>query len=142
MTVVAMSHSELSRYDTLLRVKRRELRVEDASALLRLSRRQVGRLLIRLRTDGPEGLVSQKRGKPSNRRHSDDFRERVMALVREHYADFGPTLATEYLAERHGITISHETLRKLMIAAGLWKDRDARRRGRPSLATVATAAAS
>ena len=127
MTVVAMSQSELSRYDTLLRVTRRELRVEDAATLLGLSRRQVGRLLIRLRSDGAEGLVSRKRGKPSNRRHSAAFCDRVMALVREHYADFGPTLATEYLAERHKITIARETLRQLMMGAGLWQDRAARR---------------
>jgi transposase InsO family protein len=127
MTVVAMSRGELSRYDTLLRVTRRELRVEDAATLLGLTRRQVGRLLLRLRAEGPEGLVSRRRGRPSNRRHSDAFRQRVITLVREHYADFGPTLAAEYLAERHQITISHETLRKLMIEAGLWKDRDARR---------------
>ena len=122
MTVVAISHNELSRYDTLLRVSRRELRVEDGASLLGLSRRQVGRLLVRLRTAGPAGIVSRKRGKPSNRRHSDDFRERVMALVREHYADFGPTLATKYLAQGHEITNSHEALRKLMIDAFLWRD--------------------
>jgi len=127
MMVVAMSHSELSRYDTLLRVMRRELRVQDAATLLGLTRRQIGRLLIRVRAEGPTGLVSRKRGKPSNRRHSDAFREQVVALVREHYADFGPTLAAEYLAERHDLVISHETLRKLMVEADLWKDRDARR---------------
>jgi predicted transcriptional regulator len=80
MMVVAMSQSELSRYDTLLRVKRRELRIEDAATLLGLSRRQVGRLLIRLRLDGAEGLVSRKRAKPSNRRHSDAFREGVHVI--------------------------------------------------------------
>ena len=53
MTVVAMSHGELSRYDTLLRVKRRELRVKDAAALLGMSRRQISRLLTRLDTEGP-----------------------------------------------------------------------------------------
>jgi hypothetical protein len=127
MTVVAMSHNELSRYDTLHRVMRRELRVADAATLLGLTRRQVGRLLIRVRADGVEGIVSRKRGRPSNRRHSDAFREQVLSLVREHYADFGPTLAAEYLVERHKISISHETLRKWMITAGLWKDRDARR---------------
>jgi predicted transcriptional regulator len=62
MTVLAMSHSELSRYDTLLRVTRRELRVDDAATLLGVSRRQVSRLLLRLRADGAEGLVSRKRG--------------------------------------------------------------------------------
>ncbi|MFY9350401.1 MAG: ISNCY family transposase [Sphingobium sp.] len=127
MTVVAMSHGELSRYDTLLRFERGELRIEDASALLGVGARQIYRLLNRMRADGPEALVSWKRGRPSNRAFRPAFRERVLHLVREHYHDFGPTLTAEYLVERHAITVSHETLRKWMISAGLWKDRDARR---------------
>jgi len=127
MTVVAMSHSELSRFDTLKRVQRGELRVEDAATLLGLKRRQIFRLLKRMRLEGASGLVSRKRGRPGNRRYSEAFRGEVIALVREHYSDFGPTLAKEYLAERHGITLACETLRQLMISAGLWKDRDARR---------------
>lgn len=51
MTVVAMSHGELSRFDTLSRVDRGELRVEDAATLLGLKRRQIFRLLERLRTN-------------------------------------------------------------------------------------------
>ncbi|BCI69700.1 hypothetical protein SPKIRA_05300 [Sphingomonas paucimobilis] len=47
--------------------------------------------------------------------------------MREQYNGFGPTLAREYLAERHGIRVSCETLRQMMMAAGLWKDRAARR---------------
>lgn len=127
MTVVAMSHGELSRHDTLLRFERGELRIEDAAMLLGVCRRQVYRLLDRLRADGPEGLVSWKRGRPSNRAFKSELRNEVLGLVRQHYHDFGPTLATEYLAERHQVTISHETLRKWMIQEGLWKDRDARR---------------
>lgn len=127
MTVVAMSHGELSRFDTLSRVDRGELRVEDAATLLGLRRRQIFRLLERLRTEGASGLVSRKRGRPSNRRHSDAFRARIISLVREHYADFGPTLAREYLSERHDIAVGCETLRQMMIEAGLWKDRAARR---------------
>ena len=127
MVVLAISHGELSRFDTLMRVERGELRVEDAAVLLGLRRRQVFRLLERMRSDGASGLISRKRGRPSNRRHSDALRRQVVALVREHYADFGPTLAREYLIERHGIKMACETLRQLMIEAGLWKDRDARR---------------
>ena len=127
MMVLAMSHGELSRYDTLMRVERGELRVDDAAALLGLKRRQVFRLLCRMRTEGAAGLISRKRGQPSNRRYSDVLREQVVAIVREHYHDFGPTLAREYLMERHGITVACETLRKWMIAGGLWKDRVARR---------------
>ncbi len=127
MTVLAMSHGELSRFDTLMRVERGELRVADAASVLGLKRRQIFRLLQRLRSDGAAGLSSRKRGRPSNRRHSDTFREKGVTIVREHYADFGPTLAREYLIERHEIELSCETLRQLMIEAGLWKDRDARR---------------
>lgn len=127
MTVVAMSRGELSRFETLKRVERGELRVEDAATLLGVKRRQIFRLLERLRTDGADGLVSRKRGRASNRRYGDAFRDQVITLVREHYSDFGPTLAKEYLADRHGITLACETLRQLMISAGLWKDRDARR---------------
>ena len=127
MTVVAMSQGELTRYDVLLRVERGEMRVEDAATLLQLSRRQIFRLLSKLHAGGAAGLVSAKRGKPSNRRYSDAFRERVISVVREHYSDFGPTLAREYLAERHDIHLACETLRLLMIQAGIWKDRDGRR---------------
>lgn len=58
MMVIGMSHGELSRGDTLLRVERGELRVEDASTLLGLCRRQIFRLLSRLHATGPEGLIS------------------------------------------------------------------------------------
>lgn len=127
MAVLRMSREELSRYDTMVRVDRGELHADDAASLLGVTRRQVFRLLVRLRADGAEGLISRKRGCPSNRRHSDDFRASVAALVREHYPDFGPSFAAEKLAERHDIRISHEALRKLMIAEGLWMDRKARR---------------
>ncbi len=127
MAVIGMSQNELSRYDTLLRVERGELRVADAAVLLGLCRRQIFRSLDRLRADGAEGLVSRKRGKPSNRRHDIRLREQVISIVREHYNDFGPTLAAEYLAERHDIHIARETLRRMMMEAGIWADRAARR---------------
>ncbi|WP_454887665.1 helix-turn-helix domain-containing protein [Sphingomonas oryzagri] len=81
----------------------------------------------RLRAEGAAGLVSRKRGRPGNHCYDDAFREHVVAIIRAHYPDFGPTLAREYLAERHYIHLACETLRQLMIAAGLWKDREARR---------------
>ncbi len=100
MTVLTMSAAEITRFDTLIRLDRGEIRIADAMELLGLQRRQIYRLLDRLRQEGAAGLVSRKRGRPSNRRYSDAFRAEVVALVRENYADFGPTLAREYLAER------------------------------------------
>src|SRR4051794_9177753 len=126
MTVVPMSRQELSRFDTLLRVRRRELRAEDAAELLGLSRRQIFRLLDRLHANGAEGLVSRKRGGRSNHRLPDSMQAEAVALVRERYYDFGPTFAAEKLAELHDIHVSRETLRSWMIDAGIWIDRRAR----------------
>jgi hypothetical protein len=53
----------------------------------------------------------------------------VTGIIRECYADFGPTLAGEKLAELHGIRLARETIRQWMMVAGLWKDR--RQRMRP-----------
>ena len=123
MAVVSMSKREFDRLEVLMGVQAGRLRVADACALSGLSRRQVFRLLQGFREDGAVSLLSKRRGRPSNRRLPDAVRDLAMALVREHYADFGPTLAAEKLAERHGCTISRETLRGWMIAAGMWVDR-------------------
>jgi transposase len=110
MTVLHMSQKELTRLDTLQRVDRGDLHADDAAFLLGVSRRQVFRLLDKLRRSGAEGLVSTRRGRPSNRRFDESFLEQVLGLVRDHYPDFGPSFAAEKLEERHGIRISRETL--------------------------------
>lgn len=127
MTVIQMSRSELSRVDTLQRLARGELALDDVTQLLRITDRHLRRLRARLAAEGAAGLASKKRGRPSNRRRSEAVRQQVLELVRAHYADFGPTLAAEYLAERHGVQLSHETLRQWMIEAGMWTSRKARR---------------
>jgi hypothetical protein len=123
MTVVSMSAQEFSRLQVLLDVQSGRLRVEDAAQLIGLGRRQIFRLLKDIRSSGPAGLISKRRGRPSNQRLPPAYRELAMALVREHYADFGPTLAAEKLTEVHGFGISRETLRHWMIKDGLWVDR-------------------
>src|SRR5215207_4309180 len=127
MAVVLMSRAELSRVDTLARVDRGAVPVAEAASLLGLSGRQVFRLLARFRSEGAAGLASRRRGRPSNRRLPGAVREAVLAILREHYPDFGPTLAAEKLAERHDLRLSRETLRHWMADAGLWVPRKARR---------------
>src|SRR3954469_14525183 len=136
MAVVLMSKAELSRVDTLARVDRGELPVAGAASLLGLSPRQVFRLLARFRAEGASGLASRRRGRarnprlpgrPSSRRLPAAVREAALAVVRERYADFGPTLAAEKLEELHDIRLSRETLRQWMSEAGLWVPRKARR---------------
>ncbi len=125
---LTMSVRELDRLEIISRVVERRLTQRKAADRLGLSLRQVERLCRTFRTDGAAGLVSRKRGRPSNRKLAAALRERALDLVRGRYTDFGPTLACEKLAERHGLDISRETLRRWMIDAGLWTPRSQRQR--------------
>lgn len=129
MTVRLMSDGELARLEVLRDLDQRRLTSTAAGQLLGLERRQVFRLLKGYRSEGPAGLISKRRGRLSNRRKSAAFRRAVLAIIREWYWDFGPTLAAEKLREVHGITLGRETLRLWMIEAGLWLDRKQRRKG-------------
>src|SRR6266436_2908028 len=103
-----MSEQEFSRLEVLLRVQSGRLRVADACVLIGLQRRQVFRLLRGLKQDGAASLLSKHRGKPSNHRLPVEVRILALAIVRERYPDFGPTLAAEKLAEHHGCSVSRE----------------------------------
>lgn len=117
---ITMSMREVDRLKTVQSVVDGMLRVGAAAQRLGLSRRQLERLLRRYEAQGAAGLLSRKPGRPSNHQLPAGLAERAMALVREHYADFGSTLAAEKLRERHGVLLGKETVRQLMIAAGLW----------------------
>src|SRR3954463_14513670 len=123
MSVVLMSKRELNRIDVLARLESGCLTPGAAAALLRVSERQVYRLRRRFRDGGPAAIADRRRGRPSNNRLPDGLRDQAIALVREHYADFGPTLAAEKLEDRHDLRVSRETLRSWMIQAGVWRPR-------------------
>ncbi len=99
----------------------------SAAHVLGLSERQVRRLLERIRTTGAASIRHKAIGRPSNNRISPGVRDYALALIRERYADFGPTLAAEKLAEVDGLTVSRETLRQWMSGAGIWLSRKQRR---------------
>ena len=122
MAVLSMNEEELRRLEVLRDVDRGDLPICAAAQLLRRSERQVWRLLKAFRAEGAAGLVSKKRGRPSNRKTAASVRAAVLWIVRQNYADFGPTLAAEKLAAEHGFSFSSETVRKWMIADGLWRD--------------------
>jgi hypothetical protein len=129
MTVISMSRSEIDRMTVLRDLTEKRIKVSEAATLMGLGRRQVFRLAKAFRQRGPAALVSRRRGQPSNRSYPRGLRTEVVDIIRARYADFGPTLAGEKLAELHGIHLGHETIRQWMMAAGLWKDR--RQRMRP-----------
>jgi transposase len=101
--------------------------VVSAAAVLDLGVRQTFRLLSRYEVGGAGALIHQARGRASNRQLSAGIREYAVELVRTKYADFGPTLATEILQEKHSITIGRETLRRWLMADGIWLSRKQRK---------------
>src|SRR5215211_2101911 len=125
-----MSERDLRRLQVLGEVTDRRRTVASAAVVLALSARQVHRLLkaYRLRLGGVGAVAHKARGRPSNNKIADEVRDRALRLVRSAYADFGPTLAAEVLADKHGLKVSRETLRGWMVDAGLWLSRRQRRR--------------
>lgn len=95
---------------------------KEAARLLRRSVRQVRRLARRLEAVGDGAVIHGLRGKPSNRRLAAGTREQALEIYREELPDFGPTLASEKLAER-GLLVSADTLRRWLLEAGLWQRR-------------------
>ena len=127
MTVRLMSDGELSRLEVLRDLDRKRLKTKAAGQLLGLERRQVFRLVKAYRSEGAPGLITKRRGCASNRRKPEEIRNKALAIIREQYWDFGPTLAAEKLREVHDIVLGRETLRLWMIEAGLWRDRKQRK---------------
>ncbi len=120
-----MSKRELRRVEVMSRVASKELKLVDAAKLMQLSYRQAKRIWQRYQGEGAEGLKHRSVGEESSRAKPKEFREQVLALVREKYSGtpkerFGPTLASEHLESEEGVQVHPETLRRWMLSAGLW----------------------
>jgi transposase len=130
---IEMSRQERDRLKLLHGVVVGDRLQKEAARLLRLTSRQVRRLVRRLQDQGDQGIIHRLRGQPSNRRLSAELRQQVLAEYRQRYVGFGPTFACEKLAEQ-GLKISHDTLRRWLIEEGLWqgqRKREKHRQRRP-----------
>ncbi|MEA1053531.1 helix-turn-helix domain-containing protein [Lamprobacter modestohalophilus] len=121
-----MSTTELDRFTVSERVCERRLSQADAAKQLGLTPRHVSRLVNVFERNGVAALVSKRRGCRSNHAYADAVKVWVHGLVREHYADFSPTLLAEKLAEKHELVLSRETLRLWLMEAGLRQSRKQR----------------
>jgi DNA-binding Lrp family transcriptional regulator len=117
--MLAMSTKERDRLKVLHEVKRGHLTQRAAAGQLGITDRWVRKLLVRVKKEGDGGIVHRLRGRESNRRLPESLRRKVVKLVKAKYRDFGPTLACEYLAQDDAVEMSKETLRQLLIAAGM-----------------------
>lgn len=124
---LTMSRKERRRYVEMEAVKGGKLSLREAAERLGVSYRQARRIWRRFEEKGEAGLVHRGRGRPSNRSKSEEMRRSCVASYRVDLEGFGPTLAAEKLAER-GLVVDHETLRRWLLAEGLWQKE--RRRGK------------
>lgn len=116
---VIMSVKELRRVHVIRQTMEKKLTQVKAGTLLGLTPRHIRRLIERVAQAGDQGLAHRGRGKPSNRQIPEKVQTKALTLYAQRYGDFGPTLAAEKLAERHGITISAETVRGWLLAKGV-----------------------
>ena len=134
METLTMSGKERRRLEVFGRVRAKELALTKGAELLGMSYRQAKRAWARYRDQGDAGLVHRLRGRASNRHVQSGRKEQALALYREKYAEYGPTLAAECLARDDGLAVPVSTLRVWLSAAGLWQQQRRRklhRRRRP-----------
>src|ERR1041384_2499001 len=120
-----MSTRELTRAGVLARVAAGTLSLKSAATVMDVSYRQAKRLYHRYRAEGAKGLKHRSAGRRSNAARAPHEREQILAVIRKKYSGggderFGPTLAAEHLASEDGVHVHHDTLRRWMLAAGLW----------------------
>ena len=122
-----MTQAERDRLVALKKAKKKLITQKQAAEELGITERHVRRLLRGLKRRGDKAVTHASRGRPSNRKISAETRqEAVTVLSQPVYQGFGPTLGAEYLAKKHKIRVSRETVRQWMIEAKLWRARKLR----------------
>ena len=119
--IITMTQKDLSRYEIIKRLIRREINGTEVGKIIGLSVRQVKRIKARIKKYGAKGIIHGNRGKTSNNKIMAEKIEKMERIVKEKYHDFGPKFTSEKLDEEHQIKISKEKLRQLMIGWKLWK---------------------
>lgn len=119
--IFMMTREEIQRYQIIGKVLGHEINQQEASEYLKLSDRQIRRIVKRVRTEGESGVVNKSRCRPGNRSIKSSFRNDVLRFYKTHYKGFGPTLASEKLLERNGLKVNDETLRLWLIKEALWQ---------------------
>ena len=109
--LLMMKPREIKRLHLIHLAMEKKISQQQAAEVAGLSTRQMRRLMKRIQQEGDRGILHRQRGKPSNRRLAERIKQKALQLYQQHYGDFGPTLASEKLHQRHRLTIQAETLR-------------------------------
>ena len=122
MSQITYTAGEMDKLFLIKQIIKGELYQGEVAKQLRLSVRQVRRLVKRVKLQGAEGIKGLHKG--SNRSFTNAFKQKVLTIVINRYSDFGPTFAAEKLELCDGLKLNKETLRQWMIEAGMWKGRE------------------
>ena len=128
--IIRMSLREVKRLKVIQEVIEKQVTQRVAASMIGLSERQVRRLVRVVGEEGERGVIHRLRGRSSNRKIPAEVKAKALMLYRGRYTGFGPTLASEKLGELDGIKLSDETLRKWLMAVGLWQRRRKRSKHR------------
>jgi hypothetical protein len=118
--VITMRHKDLDRIKVMQRLAAKQITQLDAGKLLDITDRQVRKIFQKYKELGDQGVISGKLGKPSNHQLPKETKHECLEIIAAQYSDFGPSLATEKLRQNHGLVVSVETVRQLMIEHHLW----------------------
>jgi transposase len=124
---ITMSTKEQRRAWVLTKLLKGERTIAEAATALQLSERQIGRLRASFERDGPAGLVHGNRGRASPRRLADQLRQTVIELARDQYRGINDCHLADLLVEREGLSISRQSLQRILRQAGLPAKRSRRR---------------
>jgi transposase len=118
-----MTQKDRDRLVVLKKAQKELITQCQAATELDVTERHIRRLLGAMKGQGDAAVIHGLRGRPSKRKLSEETREKIIRIVSQDYPDFGPTLASEYLLDKHNLHVGREALRQVMIAAGLWRAR-------------------
>ena len=119
--LIKMSQKELSRYDIVNKCLSGNLDTLSAAKMIDVTARQVRRMKSKVREFGAKGLIHGNRGRPSNRSIPTKIIGQAKYYLNKYYSDFKPTFASEKLLENHGLKLSGEKVRHLMVELNLWQ---------------------
>src|ERR1700730_8929697 len=103
---ITMNQKERDWLDWLKQAKEKTITQRKAAENMEVEERWVRTLLKRMKRKGDAVVVHGLRGRPSNCKIAAKTQREAMAIVQREYVDFGPTLASEYLTEKHGVHVS------------------------------------
>lgn len=118
-----VTEEELKRFEIMSQVISGALSLREAQEILGLSYRQTLRIKERFIREGFEGLRRRKPQRPQALKITPEVKEEIINFRKTLYWDFNILHFKDKLYEDHGITLSYESIRKVLIEAELHEPR-------------------